>query len=79
MESCDKHDGAIVIYETRGRTNTVCPMCEMSDEVDSLAGALERMTDERDDAKGYAEDLESELGNYTQSVPSRNPVGRKFR
>lgn len=79
MESCDRHDDCIVVYETRGY-RTACPVCVMTNELDSLTGALVLAQDQLETEKDYTKELADELAAYHQ-VPSihKTPEGRLFQ
>lgn len=54
VESCDKHDGCVVCYESAGYRAT-CPVCTMSEKLEEAEGKVEKLTDELEEAREAAE------------------------
>lgn len=82
MESCDNHDGCIVVYEDPGRNaaKPYCPLCRLIDDHTELEQDQSLLKEKLADANNQIDDLIDELAKYNQ-VPftHEDPEGRHFR
>lgn len=62
LSTCEEHDCVVVYSGNR------CPFCELVVECDEATKDLEAMTNKRDSAKAYADELADELAQYNQPV-----------